>query len=158
MAEVKKISGVKKRWIYALTLCILLCTIASPVIAAEEKIQIDGIKGKVTVNDIFERWTDSSKRVHIVRTEIIDNDKFSIEYYPPLNANPDDLEFSINVKGKTVKQKQDNQREAESYLINALGVDKKTTCNLPVTILAPANTKSIILNEFSFCQGGGLIK
>ena len=148
----------KKRWIYAITLCIVLCTIASLVIAAEKKIQIDGIKGKVTVNDIFNRWTDSSKRVHIARTEIIDNDKFSIEYYPPMNANPDDLEFLIDVKGKTVKQKQDNQREAESYLINALGVDHKTACNLPVTILAPATTRPIILNKFSFCQGGGLIK
>jgi len=147
----------KKQWIYAQTFCVVLCTLASVVNGAEKKIQIDGIKGKVTVNDIFGRWTDSSKRVHIARTEIINNDKFSIEYYPPLNANLDDLEFSIDIKGKTVKQKQDNQRDGENYLIKALGVDQKTACNLPVTILALANTKPIILNTFSFCPGGALL-
>lgn len=123
--------------------------------AGEEKVPIVDKNGqKIMVNNFLPNGT---------RGTLISNDNMDIDYndYVTIATGKQAPSFHISVGGRNLKEVQKHQKEAESYLLKALGIDQKDACRLRPQISAPKSMTGrydySMEHEFSFCPNGKLI-
>lgn len=115
---------------------------------------------KVLVNNFFPKGDTSSGRAELAAN----NGKMWISYGPgvEIHTNREYRLFWILVGGRNLKEVQQNQKDAESYLLRTLGIDKETACKLEVQISAPKSMTGrfayTIEDAFSFCPGAQSIE